>query len=178
MSSGSCQNGREQSSGDVQDEYARTILSWGRNKETINCMSPSSAWHCRDCVSGFQSHWKSQQNIPEFLLVPVTKANPELKCSDEKIWERGNVLVCVFICGLAQRFPGQDPKIGQTCKIMRNNYNLGCWETINRLNLFSNVISPNLTGLVMHWVCCYTYPQLLSCDRLLAAQGCITIDTC
>lgn len=40
---------------------------------------------------------------------------------------------------------------------MRNNYNLGCWETINRLNSFSNVISPNLTGLVMHSACCYTY---------------------
>lgn len=142
--------------GAEQDEYARTILSWGTKR-------PSTAWASAQhdtagiCVSGFQSHWKSRQSAPELLLVPVTKANPGLEQSDEKISEKGNVLVPVFTCDLAQRFPGQDPKIWQMCKTMRNNYNLGCWETINRLNLFSNVISPNLTGLVMHSACCYTY---------------------
>lgn len=161
----------EESPGAVQDEYARTSLSWGKNKETTSLMvwAPAQRDTAGICVSGFQSHWKSRQSTPEFLLVPATKANPELKWSDEKISERGNVFVSVFIHGLAQRFPGQDPKIWQTCKIMKNNYNLGCWETLNRLNLFSNVTSPNLTGPVTHPACCYTYSRLPSCDRLLAA---------
>lgn len=159
----------EESWGAVQDEYARTIFSWGRTKRPSTGWAPAQHDTAGFCVSGFQSHWKSRQSTPEFLLVAVTKANSGLKWSDEKISERGNVLVCVFTRGLAQRFPGQDPEIWQMCKIMRNHYNLGCWETINRLNLFSNVISPNLTGPVMHAACCYTYSWLLSCDRLSAA---------
>lgn len=159
----------EESWGAVQDEYARAILSWGRTKRPSTGWAPAQHDTAGICVSGFQSHWKSRQSTPEFLLVPVTKANSGLKWSDEKISERGNVLVCVFTRGLAQRFPGQDPEIWQLCKIMRNHYNLGCWETINRLNLFSNVISPNLTGRVMHAACCYTYSWLPSCDRLSAA---------
>lgn len=130
------------------------------------------------CVSGFQSHWKSWQSSPEFLMVPVTKANPGLKWWDEIISEKGNGLVRLFICGLPQRLPGQDPKIWQTIKIIMNNYNLGCWDTVNRLNLLSNVISPNRTGLVTRAPRSYTSLWLLSCDRLSAAQGCTPTDTC
>lgn len=89
----------EERAGAKQDEYARTSLSWGRNKETISLMVWASAQ--RDtagiCVSGFQSSWKSRQSAPEFLLVPVTTANPELKWSDEKnTRERKCAGLCVY----------------------------------------------------------------------------------
>lgn len=115
-------------------------------------------------VSGFQSHWKSWQSSPEFLLVPVTKANPGLKRSNAIISERGNGLVRLFICGLAQRLSGQDPKIWQMCRIMRSDYNLGCWETMNRLNLLSSVISPSRTGPVTRARCSSAASRPLSCD--------------
>lgn len=146
----------------------RTTRIWARNKETIDCWAPAQHDTAGICVSGFQRHWKSWQSSPEFLLVPVTKANPGLKWSDEIISERGNGFVHLFIRGLAQRLPGQHPKIWQMLKIMRNNYNLECWETINRLNLPNNVSSPNGTGPVTRGGSS-TASWLLLCDRLLAA---------
>lgn len=32
----------------VHHEYVKPTRCWARNKETIDCLSPSSAWHCRD----------------------------------------------------------------------------------------------------------------------------------
>lgn len=84
----------EESRGAEQDEYARTILSWGIKR-------PSTAWASAQhdtagiCVSGFQSHWKSRQSAPELLLVPVTKANPGLKRSHEKNLREGK---CACLC--------------------------------------------------------------------------------
>ena len=155
MSPGSCQNGREP--GCRQGESARSVLSWGRNKETVDCLSPRSAGHCRDsCL------WilEPLEKPAEHSRVPAGINNKSKSMAQMIKWKNSQqeeACLSVFIRGLAQRFPGQDPKIWQMCKIMRNNYNLGCWETINRLNLFSSAISHNLTSPVMHSACCYTY---------------------
>lgn len=126
----------------------RTSWSWARNKETMDCMSPSSAWYCRDlCL------WISEalEKLAELSRVPAGTSNKSKSRAKAIRWKKSQreEMVCPSVyTWLAQRLPGQHPKIWQMLKIMRNNYNLGCWETINRLNLLSNVISPNRTGPV------------------------------